>query len=135
MTTVKYRGREFVANDGFLEAWLLAVVDRIDRLPARADWLTGLRDDWRDQATAGYGFGVATNLDTYADTDEHRRAVLDLCRQALAELDRAGAEVSPDDRRRSGAGGPDVVFTGALPLDPVREVGRRMIDLLALGPA
>lgn len=124
-----YRGRRFQAHDVDLAVWMHYVVEAIDRMQERPAWLDELREDWHMQATGGFGFGIVPWLDKHV-TDDRWDVMLDLFRQALAEMERHGEVMTVDELDMMQAGGPDAVFTEDLPMEHFRRVGRLAVALL-----
>ncbi len=125
-----YRDKSFQAHDADLAVWMHYVVEAIDRAQDRPRWLDELRQNWHDQATGGFGFGIMPELDKHFADDARKATILPLFRQALAEMDRHGDMMRVDELNSLKPSGPNAVFAEDLPMERFRKVGRRAIDLL-----
>ena len=129
-TSVDYRGREFDSNDAYLEVWLWCVVQEIDRRGPVSEWLAELRDDWLTQAEQGFGFGVVPFLDKWANADDRRATLLDICVATLAGLPtRFPDGLTIEVRERLALGGHGV-YTGGLDVADIAAAGRGFVELL-----
>jgi hypothetical protein len=105
------------------------VVEAIDRMQDRPQWLDELRDNWHMQATGGFGVGIMPELDKHV-TDDRKDTILVLFRQALSEMERHGDMMTVDEQNSLKPSGPNAVFSEDLPMELFRKVGRRAVDLL-----
>ena len=134
-TTVRYKDAEFVANDTFIELWLLEVVRLIDQETPIEPWLKELRDEWHLQGTSGFGFGVCPALERFVTDDARRDTLVWLFQKALEAVGNRGTSISVEELQRSGAGGPGTFYTQELPTTAVIEVGQNFLNLLSAPPA
>jgi len=132
-TTVSFHGAEFVANDTYIELWMLEVVRHIDKEKVIEEWLKDLRNEWHLQATSGFGFGVCPQLDNFLTTDMRNKKLLDLFRRSLDSLFSGSGTISAEELAQPGAGGPDAVYARSLPIQMVIEVGESFVRLLSRG--
>lgn len=128
--TVRFRDAEFEANDTLLEIRLLEVVRRIEAESGQEAWLREMCDDWRLQATSGFGFGVVPNLDEHLTTDVRQAVVADLFRRAMTSLAERGPAITVEELQRSGIGGEEAIYTRDVPASAVLDVARSFLSLL-----
>src|SRR5262249_1363228 len=95
-TTIHYRDAEFVAKDTPIEVWMFEVSRQINSDAGIDPWLAELRDEWRLQATSGFGFGPSPALDKFLDTDDRRERLVGYFRKALTALSQRTSIISPD---------------------------------------
>ena len=129
-TSIHYRDKQFLANDLLIEVWMLEVVHQMDSNEDLDPWLDEVREEWRLQATAGFGFGPTPTLDKYVDTTAKRLSLLKYFAMALNAITLKGESISATDLAESGVGGPTVIYTQGIPTAMVIEVGRQFIALL-----
>lgn len=130
-TTVRYRDAEFVANDLPIEAWMLEVACQMDADAGTDPWLDELREEWRLQATSGFGFGPSPALDKFVDSDGRREQLAGYFRKALKSISQRSSVIAPDELTRSGIGGDQAVYTQGLPTQMVTEVGEQFLALIS----
>ena len=130
-TTIRYRDAEFVGNDLPIEAWMLEVACQMDADAGTDAWLDELREDWRLQATSGFGFGPSPALDKFVDSDGRRERLAGYFRKALKAISLRGSVIAPDELARSGIGGDQAVYTRGLPTQMVTEVGEQFLALIS----
>ena len=132
MSSVSYQGRQFAAPDGLLEIWLKAVADEVSRIVDRPDWLEQFGQDWHDQATEGFDFGIVPNLDKWSSDCQREMYLGSLFQQTLIRLKQSGDVASGTRRDALGLGGgaPRVGRTGSYDDSEVPELGQRFIDIL-----
>lgn len=111
-TFVEFQGRGFEASDATLEIWLLLLVDEINTLSTLPEWLYEAREEWRLQATAGFGFGVVPGLDSVVTTPQRRDVILDLCAKSMDRLRSYGPVILKDELNAFNGGGEGSYFTG-----------------------
>ncbi len=135
MSTVTYCGRQFAAPDGLLEIWLHAVADEIGHSANATTWLEELREDWHDQATLGFGFGIVPNLDKWAADKPRIDIIRELFQAVLNRFKPPGSVFSGTQRDSLGLGGGQsaVGATGSYDINDVAALGQRFIDLLSGG--
>jgi hypothetical protein len=110
-TFVSFRDRGFEASDSALEIWLRLLVDEIDKLPNVPSWLRETREEWKLQATAGFGFGVMPGLDEIVISSERRDVVLELCASAMRRLHDYGPIISRDELNDIAGANEESMFT------------------------
>lgn len=130
-TNINFREAEFVANDTPIEVWMFEVSRQINSDAGIDPWLGELRDDWRLQATSGFGFGPSPDLDKYLTTDDRREHLLGYFRKALTVLSQRNSIISPDELSHSEIGGKDVIYTQGLPTQMVIDVGEQFVALIS----
>jgi hypothetical protein len=130
-TTVRYRDAEFVANDLPIEVWMLEVARQMDADAGSDPWLDAVREEWRLQATSGFGFGPSPALDKYLDTDDRRERLASYFRKALQALSQRGDTITPDELSQSGIGGEEVIYTQGLPTQMTIDVGEQFLALIS----
>ncbi len=126
---MEFRGRRFDAHDVHLAVWMQYVVAAMDALPDRAAWLETLREDWSQQATQGFGFGIVPALDRHVTDDERKAILRPLFRAALEAMDRHTDTMTAGELNARQASGPDAVFTADLPMESFRRVARLALEL------
>ena len=129
-TTIRYRDAEFVANDLPIEVWMLEVAHQIDADGAFDPWLHELREEWRLQATSGFGFGPSPALDGFLTTDDRRQQLARYFRKALESLSKWNSIITPDELSQSEVGGQQSYYTRGLPTRMVIEVGNQFLALI-----
>jgi hypothetical protein len=85
-TTVRYRDAEFVANDLPIEVWMFEVARHMDSDVGSDSWVDEMKEEWRLQATSGFGFGPSPTLDNYVDSDDRRERLAGYFRKALKSI-------------------------------------------------
>jgi len=126
----RYRGRGFWSRDATIELWLYLLAQEVQRLDAPPDWLCAAAEDWRLQATAGFGGCVSAGLDKHAPTPEQAVVILRMAERALAELRERGEVLSVAWLNSLGLGGPESYFTQDVPTEVFTRVGEAFICLL-----
>ena len=129
-TTVRYKDAEFVANDLPIEVWMLEVVHQIDVDGGVDPWLHELREEWRLQATSGFGFGPSPALDGFVTTDNGRRQLAHYFRKALESLSKRHSIITPAELSQSKVGGLQSHYARGLPTRMVVEVGNQFLALI-----
>jgi hypothetical protein len=129
-TTICFRDREFVANDCLIEIWMLEVSRQVGNDAQVEEWLVNLRDEWKLQAAAGFGFGPSPALDDFITTDERRQRMTDYFHKALESLSRRDRDFTPDELSRNSVGG-DVHYSQPVPTQMVIDVGNSFLDLMS----
>jgi hypothetical protein len=130
----EFNGKGFWTRDHLLEVWLGALVQEIDHLSSRFEWLTLVRQDWHLQAVVGFGGYVSPNLDRWVTTYEEKRLLIALSEQAMITLAAYGHMIPRDvlnaltiDETISSRKG---YFTSDVSPEPFLQVGRAFIRLL-----
>jgi hypothetical protein len=126
---VEFRGQGFEADDSTLEVWLLLLVKEIELSDPIPSWLQDVHDEWLEQATAGFGFGISPGLDRFITNEERVSTVLKLCEGAMARLSRYGEKV-PQVELNAMHTGDGAVFTRDVPTEMFLNVGRYFVKLL-----
>jgi hypothetical protein len=129
-TFVRFRGQGFEANDTALEVWLALLVREIDKMDLVPDWLHEVRDEWYLQSTSGFGFGVMPRLDDFVTSEERRKSILTLSRQALKKLESYGQVVPREELNSLKTGGKNSIFTQDVPISELARPARYFIKLL-----
>ena len=132
-TTIRYGASEFAAYDLPIEVWLLVVADQIGA-PA-CPWLKSLKEEWRLQATAGFGFGPSPALDRFVDSDQRREVLAAIFVKSIEALSSRREPFSPSELDDMGVGGSDTTHSGELSVENVIGVGRQFLTLIADGIA
>lgn len=83
---VEYRDHGFWSWDGYLEHVLALLADRIGESPNQ-EWLTNLRDHWRNQSSGHFRGWIHPNLDEFLGSDERRDKVLTLLKELRSQTD------------------------------------------------
>jgi hypothetical protein len=130
-STIRYKGSEFVANDLPIEVWMFEVARQIDADASTNPWLDEIREEWRLQATSGFGFGPSPALDKYLDTDDQRERLASYFRKALQVLSQRGGTITPDELSQSEIGGEEAIYTRGLPAQMVVDVGEQFLALIS----
>ena len=128
---VRFGSREVVANDVFVELWMLEVSHVLSDDSKIDQWLIDLKAEWHLQATAGFGFGPEPSLETFVTTDERRIRLMHYFRLTLKTLRDRKEFYTPDELSRFGVGGPTVLYAGDIPTQSVIDVGTEFIELLS----
>jgi hypothetical protein len=110
---------------------MFEVACQIDADAGIDPWLDELREEWRLQATSGFGFGPSPALDKYLDTDDRRKRLAGYFRKALKSLSQRGSVVTPDELSRFGIGGEQAIYTQGLPTQMVIDVGEQFVALIS----
>ena len=133
MTTVAYRGRHFAAPDGVLEIVLHLACGEIARLVSPPGWLTELRQDWHDQATQSFGFGVTPSLDRWSTDGRRAETLASLFRAVSDRLEQSGTRFTGAMRDGLGLGGgpPVAGASGDYEVKEVADVCRHFAAILA----
>ena len=126
---VEYCGLGFQGHDVDLAVWMHYVVQAIDLVQDRPKWLDELRQDWRDQASGGFGFGIVPGLDRHLTADR-KDLMLTLFRRAVAMMEQHGETMTVEELNSLKPKGPNAVFAEDLPMKHFQEVGRKAVDLL-----
>ena len=113
-----------------MEVWLALLIREIDQLPDRPDWLQEARDDWHEQATGGFGFGIVMNLDRFVSDETRRSLLASLVERALGWLARHSDSFTRDELNAMGVGGQRNSFTRDVPTEVFARVGRYFQRLL-----
>jgi hypothetical protein len=127
---IDYRGRSFDARDGVLEVLFRLLVDEMDRLPEKPEWLTEVRNDWYEQATEEFGFGVEPELDINLSDESRRELILALARRVLVHLETLGDPIPAATLNAIGAGKPETKFEGDVSAVLFLDGARSLIELL-----
>lgn len=125
---IEFRGREFSAPDAALDVWFKLLVDAIDTVAKRPEWLDEARDDWHIQATQELGFGHVPELDRYLTDASRIELMLKIARQAYQRLEQLGDPIPRDTLNSLGAGKSG--FQGDVPAKVFRDAARAFIALL-----
>jgi len=125
---VSFRGREFSAPDPALDVWFKLLVDAIDAMATRPEWLNEIRDDWYIQATEELGFGHVPALDSHLTDDDRVAWVLTLAKQAYQRLEGFGDPISAKTLSSLGAGKSG--FDRDVPAKAFRDAALSFIALL-----
>lgn len=128
---VRFENKDFVANDIFIELWMLEVSNQIANNPEIDQWLLDLKSEWHLQATAGFGFGPEPALETFVTTNERRVRLIHYFRLTLKALYDRKKFYTPDELSLLGVGGPTVLYAGDIPTQGVIDAGTEFIALLS----
>jgi hypothetical protein len=127
---ITYRDKTIETEDAIMEVWLKILVDEIDKLQQKHEWLVDARTEWEIVAVNEFGFGVIPELDQYIKDESQMKIVLGLARCARARLLTLGHPISPETLNSLGAGQSTSRFTRALPLQAFLQVADAFIGLL-----
>src|SRR5579859_1354122 len=101
---------------------MLEVTHQINADVGVAPWLYELKEEWRLQATSGFGFGPSPALDRFLSIDDRRERLAHYFRKALESLSQRNSLITPDELSQCGAGGNHVSYTQELPTRMVIDV-------------
>jgi hypothetical protein len=83
---VEYKGFGFWTRDNFLESWLTALINELDKLPILETWQKELVEHWRVQATIDGGC-MAVDLDEFLIDHTRESFLLSLAENVLDHCD------------------------------------------------
>jgi hypothetical protein len=126
----RYRERGFWSWDAEIELWLYLLAEEVRQLDHPPDWLGEAAEDWKLQATAGFGGCVSAGLDRHASTPERAALIAELAARALARLRGRGEVLTAGWLNFLGLGGPQSHFSMDLPTGVFTAVGEAFIGLL-----
>lgn len=86
---VEYKGFGFWTRDSYLESWLGALLNEMQKLPTLEPWQKALTEHWRVQATIDGGV-VSVDLDHFLTDHIREDFVRTLAEGALENSDRLG---------------------------------------------
>jgi hypothetical protein len=127
---IGFKDQGFEASDGSMEILLALIVGEIDKLNPVPEWLREVRNDWAVQSTAGFGFGIAPDLDRYLTDAGKRNTVLGLARQAITYLEGYGAVVPREKLNALETGGAGSTFPEDVPAEILLRPARYFVKLL-----
>jgi hypothetical protein len=130
----EYAGFGFWARDGQVEIWLCLLVSQIDKQENATDWKIAARQQFILAGTAGNPGCIWPGLDDLIDSNEKRRWLISLSKNALRELESKGNMIPPDWlislTSAEGSVGIPVWYTRAVEESYFREYGEKWIRLL-----
>ena len=127
---IDFKDYGFWARDTHIELWLYLLVQEIDKLGARPDWLIEAREHWHEQATVGFVGWVHPQLDDYLTSRERVDLVIGLSARVLNLLNEKGEYLSGEYLNARGIGGGGYQPTTNWEMENFVGVGRKFIELL-----
>ncbi len=110
---------------------MFEVTRQIDKEGETEAWLNELRDEWRLQTTAGWGFGPVPELDRFVTSNARKDKMLKLFGKALEDMANRGGAFSAEELDEMAVGGLSVHWGGELSTEGVIEVGKQFQSLLS----
>jgi hypothetical protein len=84
------------ANDGVIVVWIRLILQQIDSLPAKPSWLSGLYDEWIEQAELDLSGAINLDLEELLTDAEKIGTVRNLSLKAIEKLRAQGDFLSKD---------------------------------------
>ena len=84
------------ANDGVIVVWIRLILQQIDSLPAKPSWLSGLYDEWIEQAELDLSGNINLDLEELLTDAEKSGTVRNLSLKAIEKLRAQGDFLSKD---------------------------------------
>lgn len=129
-STVSFRDRTVDVADPVLEVWLKLIVDEVDAMPDRPEWLARVRDDWFLLATEEFGFGAAPDLRGVLTNEERTALFRELAKRALCRLESMGDPITPSTLNAIAAGKSRDGFKKPLAASVFTVPARKLLSLL-----
>jgi hypothetical protein len=131
---IHFRNCYIDTSDAAMAVWLRLMVSVIDELPAPAPWLLAARADWDETATMGASFGVIPELDSFLETEEHRKILLEICGEATRRLCAMGDPIPVATLNALGVGPAGARFEQEVPTAVFRDVATQFTHLVRSTP-
>jgi hypothetical protein len=118
------------ADDGVIVVWIRLVLQLIDSLPARPSCLSGLYEEWLEQAELDLSGNINLDLEELLTDAERIETVRNLSLKAIDELKASGDFLSKDYLNQLTAATSQSHFTRDVETAIFIRFGEAFIDLL-----
>ena len=127
---IDFKGYGFWARDASIELWLYLLVQEIDKLESKPEWLKEARDHWHTQATVGFAGWIHPQLDNFLISQDRIELVVGLSECTLRGLGNQGEYLSRDYLNSLRVGGEGSWWARDVEVEMFAQTGRKFVELL-----